>query len=72
MYPVLVKNYLKIVPALGLGAYIISVIPILWTHSNLLSHDRNPRSMTRSYGNTRLLRVRGEKDFNYTEPLLDY
>lgn len=72
MYPILVKNYLKIVPALGLGFYIMSLVPIIWTHSNLIYHDRNPRSFTRSFGTTRLLRTRGEKDCNNTDPLLDY
>lgn len=72
MYPILVKNYLKIIPALGIGLYITSLIPLLSNTRNHMIHDKGIRADHLLVGYERMYKSSDEKNALINDMALNY
>ncbi len=55
--PILIKNYMKIVPSCVICALIIALIPGLQSMSNHIRFDHDPKVMGKSNGFQKALRL---------------
>jgi hypothetical protein len=70
--PILIKNYMKVVPSSLMVAGIFALIPALISLREHIRYDRVPKCYTKSNGFQKALRVMDDRNKNLRDPLLNY
>ena len=70
--PILIKNYMKIVPSVLMCLTVVTIIPCLQSMSNHIRFDHNPKQMAKSNGFQKALRLMDNRNKYVRDRMLHY